>query len=99
MARHAGAGHQPLRAASLRKGGSRASLRLHTRVPEPGRVKMSRESGAARARVLVVEPPEHAGNTAQTLEAAGHDVMTATSGTEAMELARAGGFDVVLVDL
>jgi signal transduction histidine kinase/DNA-binding response OmpR family regulator len=56
--------------------------------------------GAARRGILVVDDDRDvAAVIAEHLEAAGHQVTVATSGTVAMAIAEAGGVDLVLLDL
>lgn len=51
-------------------------------------------------RVLMIEDNEHNAYLAQVvLEKRGHTVVTARTGSEGVTLARAGAFDVVLLDL
>ncbi|HEX8482599.1 MAG TPA: ATP-binding protein [Allosphingosinicella sp.] len=61
--------------------------------PEPGRKHRT-------GRILLVDDNEEVGVFAETLLAElGHQVMRARTGAEALELARAGGFDAVFTDV
>ena len=77
------------------------AVRMDGRLPEVPRSSTPEESAAGpRLRVLVAEDNEFNSDLIrQLLQRRGHDVAIATNGTDALTMASAGNFDLLLLDL